>query len=213
MTKKTINVLGDTHREQWHSVVHMLRQLGGDMTREGRSALCDEIEKYLDEVLCVTLPAVETPEQRVEMLRAKLDRPVRVAGMVKNQGEPGGGPFIIAEKDGSTSLQVLESVQINMSDDHAREALANATHFNPVDIVCCLHDYKGQSFDLLKYVDEDAGFISSKSYQGRELKALELPGLWNGAMSNWNTLFVEVPLETFNPVKVVLDLLRPAHQN
>jgi hypothetical protein len=133
--------------------------------------------------------------------------------MVKNQGEPGGGPFIIAEKDGSTSLQVLESVQINMSDDHARNALASATHFNPVDIVCCLHDYKGQSFDLLKYVDEDAGFISSKSYQGRELKALELPGLWNGAMSNWNTLFVEVPLETFNPVKVVLDLLRPAHQN
>jgi len=136
-----------------------------------------------------------------------------VAGMVKNQGEPGGGPFIIQEKDGSTSLQVLESVQINMSDDHARNALASATHFNPVDIVCCLHDYKGESFDLLKYVDEDAGFISSKSYQGRELKALELPGLWNGAMSKWNTLFVEVPLDTFNPVKVVLDLLRPAHQN
>jgi hypothetical protein len=133
--------------------------------------------------------------------------------MVKNQGEPGGGPFVIAEKDGSTSLQVLESVQINMSDDHARNALASATHFNPVDIVCCLHDYKGESFDLLKYVDEDAGFISSKSYQGRELKALELPGLWNGAMSKWNTLFVEVPLDTFNPVKVVLDLLRPAHQN
>ena len=175
--------------------------------------LCDDIEAFLKDVLCVELPAAETPKQRVEMLRAKLDRPVRVAGMVKNQGEPGGGPFIIAEKDGSTSLQVLESVQVNMSDEHARNALASATHFNPVDIVCCLHDYKGQSFDLLKYVDEDAGFISSKSYQGRELKALELPGLWNGAMSNWNTLFVEVPLETFNPVKVVLDLLRPAHQN
>ena len=175
--------------------------------------LCDDIEAFLKDVLCVELPAAKTPKQRVEMLRAKLDRPVRVAGMVKNQGEPGGGPFIIAEKDGSTSLQVLESVQVNMSDEHARNALASATHFNPVDIVCCLHDYKGQSFDLLKYVDEDAGFISSKSYQGRELKALELPGLWNGAMSNWNTLFVEVPLETFNPVKVVLDLLRPAHQN
>ena len=175
--------------------------------------LCDDIEEYLSNVLCITLPQAQTCKERVEALRAKLDRPIRVAGMVKNQGEPGGGPFIIAEKDGSTSLQVLESVQINMSDDHARNALATATHFNPVDIVCCLHDYKGQSFDLLKYVDEDAGFISSKSYQGRELKALELPGLWNGAMSNWNTLFVEVPLATFNPVKVVLDLLRPAHQN
>ncbi len=180
---------------------------------EATPALCDEIEAFLDNTLCVTLPAAADFEARVVALRAKLNRPIRVAGMVKNQGEPGGGPFIIAEKDGSTSLQVLESVQINMSDDHARECLASATHFNPVDIVCCLHDYKGQSFDLLQYVDEDAGFISSKSYQGRELKALELPGLWNGAMSNWNTLFVEVPLATFNPVKVVLDLLRPAHQN
>ncbi len=176
-------------------------------------ALCDDIEAYLKDVLCIEMPVAETPAKRVAALREKLNRPIRVAGMVKNQGEPGGGPFIIADKDGSTSLQVLESVQINMSDDHARNALANATHFNPVDIVCCLHDYKGESFDLLKYVDEDAGFISSKSYQGRELKALELPGLWNGAMSNWNTLFVEVPLATFNPVKVVLDLLRPAHQN
>lgn len=176
-------------------------------------SLCDEIEAFLDNTLCIKLPAASDCASRVEALRAKLDRPIRVAGMVKNQGEPGGGPFIIAEKDGSTSLQVLESVQINMSDDHARNALASATHFNPVDIVCCLHDYKGKSFDLLKYVDEDAGFISSKSYQGRELKALELPGLWNGAMSKWNTLFVEVPLATFNPVKVVLDLLRPAHQN
>ena len=175
--------------------------------------LCDDIEEFLKNTLCISMPQAEDCRDRVLKLREKLDRPIRVAGMVKNQGEPGGGPFIIAEKDGSTSLQVLESVQINMSDEHAREALANATHFNPVDIVCCLHDYKGQSFDLLEYVDEDAGFISSKSYQGRELKALELPGLWNGAMSKWNTLFVEVPLETFNPVKVVLDLLRPAHQN
>jgi hypothetical protein len=180
---------------------------------EAVQSLCDDIEAFLENTLCVKMPQADNCKARVEALRAKLDRPVRVAGMVKNQGEPGGGPFIIAEKDGSTSLQVLESVQINMSDDHARNALASATHFNPVDIVCCLHNYKGESFDLLQYVDEDAGFISSKSYQGRELKALELPGLWNGAMSKWNTLFVEVPLETFNPVKVVLDLLRPAHQN
>ena len=181
--------------------------------REDVQKLCDEVEAYLEKELCIKMPEASTCKARVEALREKLNRPIRVAGMVKNQGEPGGGPFIIAEKDGSTSLQVLESVQINTADMIARACLANATHFNPVDIVCCLHDYKGQSFDLLKYVDEDAGFISSKSYQGRELKALELPGLWNGAMSKWNTLFVEVPLETFNPVKVVLDLLRPAHQN
>jgi hypothetical protein len=181
--------------------------------REDVQALCDEVEAYLEHTLCIKMPVAPTCKARVEALREKLNRPIRVAGMVKNQGEPGGGPFIISEKDGSTSLQVLESVQINTADMFARAALANATHFNPVDIVCCLHDYKGESFDLLKYVDEDAGFISSKSYQGRELKALELPGLWNGAMSKWNTLFVEVPLETFNPVKVVLDLLRPAHQN
>ena len=175
--------------------------------------LCNDIEAFLDSQLCIKMPVAADCKKRVEALRAKLNRPIRVRGMVKNQGEPGGGPFVIAEKDGSTSLQVLESVQINMEDEQARGALASATHFNPVDLVCCLHDYKGESFDLLKYVDQDAGFISSKSYQGRELKALELPGLWNGAMSNWNTLFVEVPLATFNPVKVVLDLLRPAHQN
>ena len=158
------------------------------------------------------MPYAEDCKTRAIRLREKLNRPIRVCGMVRNQGEPGGGPFIIRESDGSTSLQILESVQINTADENARNALASATHFNPVDIVCCLHDYKGNSFDLLSHVDENAGFISSKSYQGRELKALELPGLWNGAMSDWNTLFVEVPLETFNPVKVVLDLLRPAHQ-
>ena len=174
--------------------------------------LCNDIQTFLEDELCISFPEFEDCRSRVEMLRKKLDRPIRVCGMVKNQGEPGGGPFLIAEKDGTTSLQVLESVQINMSDEKARTALALATHFNPVDLVCCLHNYKGESFDLLKYVDEDAGFMSSKSYQGRELKALELPGLWNGAMSDWNTMFVEVPLETFNPVKVVLDLLRPAHQ-
>lgn len=175
--------------------------------------LCDDIEDFLLKELCIRMPEAPDCKTRVQNLRKKLNRPVRVCGMVKNQGEPGGGPFIIAEKDGSTSLQILESVQINMSDEKARAALAAATHFNPVDIVCCLYDYKGNSFDLTEFVDEEAGFISSKSYQGRELKALELPGLWNGSMSDWNTMFVEVPLETFNPVKVVLDLLRPAHQN
>ena len=174
--------------------------------------LCNEVENFLDKALCVQLPLTRSVEERVALLRSKLDRPIRVCGMVRNEGEPGGGPFVIAGKDGATSLQILESVQINPDDAGAQSALARATHFNPVDLVCCLRNYKGEKFDLLKHVDPEAGFISSKSYQGRELKALELPGLWNGAMSDWNTLFVEVPLETFNPVKVVLDLLRPAHQ-
>ena len=174
--------------------------------------LCNEIENFLDKELCVQLPLSRSQAERVEMIRAKLNRPVRVCGMVRNEGEPGGGPYIIAGKDGATSLQILESVQINKEDAGAMAAMSHATHFNPVDLVCCLKDYKGGKFNLLDHVDPEAGFISSKSYQGRELKALELPGLWNGAMSDWNTLFVEVPLETFNPVKVVLDLLRPAHQ-
>lgn len=184
------------------------------MDRGVSAALLDEIEKWLDETLCIRFDSLpEDLGERAAVLRAKLDRPIRVCGMVRNLGEPGGGPFIIKGADGSTSLQILESVQINMDDPKAAAALAGATHFNPVDLVCCLRNYKGKKFDLVKYVDPDAGFISFKSYQGRELKALELPGLWNGAMSNWNTLFVEVPVETFNPVKVVLDLLREAHQN
>lgn len=174
-------------------------------------SLCNDIEEFLRDKLCITIAPAKDCKERVKLLREKLNRPIRVCGMVRNQGEPGGGPFIIEEKDGSTSLQILESVQIDKSNAEASAALACATHFNPVDIVCCLHDVNGNPFKLLEHVDDEAGFISSKSFQGRELKALELPGLWNGAMSKWNTLFVEVPLETFNPVKTVVDLLRPAH--
>lgn len=175
-------------------------------------ALCNEIEDFLAKELCITIPEQKNCKERALALREKLDRPIRVCGMVKNEGEPGGGPFIIREKDGSTSLQILEGAQINMEDEHAVASLKSATHFNPVDLVCCLKNHNGESFDLTQYVDEETGLISSKSYQGRELKALELPGLWNGSMSKWNTLFVEVPIDTFNPVKIVLDLLRPSHQ-
>jgi len=176
---------------------------------EPSDAMCDEIEAFLDNELCVKMPPAS---DRVKALHDKLNRPIRVCGMVRNEGEPGGGPYIVEGRNGSTSLQILESVQINKDDPAAMDAMNHATHFNPVDLVCLLYDYKGGHFDLLKRVDPDAGFMSSKSYQGRELKALEMPGLWNGAMSDWNTIFVEVPVETFNPVKVVLDLLRPAHQ-
>lgn len=187
-----------------------LRALDGGLSWD----LLGEIESWLDSTLCVSFDSLpDKLEERAAVLRSKLDRPIRVCGMVRNLGEPGGGPFIVKGDDGSTSLQILESVQINKDDPEAAAALSRATHFNPVDIVCCLRDYKGRRFDLLEHVDPNAGFISYKSYQGRELKALELPGLWNGAMSDWNSLFVEVPLQTFNPVKVVLDLLREAHQN
>jgi len=189
-------------------IFDFLRRLDQDPSVQ----LCNEIENFLDKELCVQMPLAHNETERVQMLRAKLNRPIRVCGMVKNEGEPGGGPYVIAGKDGCTSLQILESVQINKEDAGAMAAMSRATHFNPVDLVCCLNDYKGKHFDLLRFVDSDAGFMSSKSFEGRELKALELPGLWNGAMSDWNTLFVEVPIETFNPVKVVLDLLRPAHQ-
>jgi len=176
-------------------------------------SLCNEIEEFLSSELCVTIPPQRSCKERAEALRAKLNRPIRVCGMVRNEGEPGGGPFIVRGKDGSTSLQILESVQINPDDPAAAAALKAATHFNPVDLVCLLRDSNGEKFNLTDYVDEETGFISSKSYQGRELKALELPGLWNGSMSDWNTLFVEVPASTFNPVKTVLDLLRPSHRN
>ena len=139
--------------------------------------------------------------------RAKLNRPIRVCGVVKNTGEPGGGPFLVREADGSISCQILESTQI--SDP---ELMKQSTHFNPVDLVCAIRDYEGNPFDLPRYVDPQTGFISNKSKDGKELLALELPGLWNGAMSRWNTIFVEVPVSTFNPVKTVNDLLREQHQ-
>ena len=139
--------------------------------------------------------------------RERLNRPIRVCGVVKNTGEPGGGPFLVREEDGSISRQILESSQIE-----DKSLMAKSTHFNPVDLVCSLRDAEGKHYDLPKYVDPKTGFISSKSKDGKELLALELPGLWNGAMSRWNTIFVEVPISTFNPVKTVNDLLREQHQ-
>lgn len=174
--------------------------------------LCNEIEAFLRDTLCIEMPEAKDCRDRAQALRDKLNRPIRVCGMVRNQGEPGGGPFIIRDSDGATSLQILEAAQINPDDPRSAQLLKGSTHFNPVDIVCCLEDHEGAHFDLTRHVDEETGLISRKSWHGRELKALELPGLWNGSMSDWNTLFVEVPLETFNPVKTVLDLLRPAHQ-
>lgn len=143
---------------------------------------------------------------------SKLNRPIRVCGMVENEGEPGGGPFWVRGKDEVDSLQIVEASQIDIDSDDQRTILEGATHFNPVDLVCGVRNYKRELFDLMNYTDPDTGFISIKSSGGRQLKALELPGLWNGAMANWITIFVEVPISTFNPVKSVMDLLRREHQ-
>ena len=149
---------------------------------------------------------------KIEYLREKLNRPIRVCGMVKNEGEPGGGPFWVKDKNGNQSLQIVESAQINLKDKAQKEILKNSTHFNPVDLVCGVKNYKGEKFDLEQYVDPKAAFITMKTKAGKSLKALELPGLWNGGMAFWNTIFVEVPIITFNPVKTVNDLLKAPHQ-
>lgn len=150
-------------------------------------------------------------EELYHYLKDKLNRPLRVCGMVVNEGEPGGGPFWASNADGTVSLQVVESSQIDPDSVQQQNIVKHATHFNPVDLVCGVKNYKGEKYDLTKYTDPATGFISKKSKDGKELKAQELPGLWNGAMSDWNTLFVEVPIETFNPVKTVNDLLRDQH--
>jgi len=150
--------------------------------------------------------AHENPTQE-EVLK-KLHRPMRICGVVKNEGEPGGGPFWVTNRKGETSLQIVESSQINMSNPEQKAFFDSASHFNPVDMFCCYKDVRGKFFDLNKYVDPYTGFISEKSYEGKTLKAMELPGLWNGAMADWVTVFVEVPLSTFNPVKTVFDLLK-----
>ncbi|MBR1401613.1 MAG: DUF4301 family protein [Prevotella sp.] len=188
-----------------------LRMLdGGDVDH----AKLEEMASFVENELCCKNANIKSLDDEAlkAYIRSKLNRPMRVCGVVKNVGEPGGGPFLTFNQDGTVSLQILESSQIDKSNEAYMRMFTEGTHFNPVDLVCAVKDYQGNDFDLPKFVDKSTGFISSKSKNGKELKALELPGLWNGAMSNWNTVFVEVPLSTFNPVKTVNDLLREQHQ-
>ncbi len=174
-----------------------------------------DIKKFLVQQLNVRLPLdfdKFSEKYKLDFLRESLNRPIRVCGMVINEGEPGGGPFWIKKENGRLVLQIIESPQINKKDARQKDILSSSTHFNPVDLICGVRDYKGNKFNLLDHVDPDAGFITTKSMNGEVLKALELPGLWNGAMANWISVFVEVPLTTFNPVKTVNDLLKSAHQ-
>ena len=175
----------------------------------------DKITDFLINKLNVVVPSdfnTYSFDIKVKYLQDRLNRPIRVCGMVKNEGEPGGGPFWVEDKNSNVSLQIVESAQVDTNNENQMKILKRATHFNPVDLVCGVKNYKGEPFDLTKYVDYNTAFITEKNHGGEVIKALELPGLWNGSMAFWNTIFVEVPLSTFNPVKTVNDLLRSPHQ-
>jgi hypothetical protein len=190
-----------------------VRQL---LSREVEDRLLAQMFAFLRTSLSIEPPAgveQQSRQARMAYVLSMLHRPLRVCGMVQNVGESGGGPFWVQHADGSRSVQIVETSQVDMQNTAQRAIVAAATHFNPVDLVCGVRDYQGSSFPLTQFVDPNTGFISIKSHEGRELKALELPGLWNGSMARWNTVFVEVPLSTFTPVKTVLDLLRPEHQS
>lgn len=189
-----------------------LRQLENNVPDAGLNALIIKyVEDHTGYIFSDSFFKLPDTVQRDNLFQI-LNRPIRVCGMVKNQGEPGGGPFWVKADDGSASLQILESSQFNMNDATQKEILLKSTHFNPVDLIVSFKDYKGKKFDLLKFRDPQTGFISLKSKDGKALKAFELPGLWNGSMAFWNTIFVEVPVSTFNPVKTINDLLRFEHQ-
>jgi len=181
-----------------------------ETTPEEISEMTSFVEEKLFQILPVEFHTSSFSEQ-VVYLENLLNRPIRVCGMVKNEGEPGGGPFWVIRSGNKLSLQIVESSQINLRDPWQKEIVVASTHFNPVDLVCSIKDFRGRAFDLSQFVDEETGFISIKSSEGRNLKALELPGLWNGAMADWITVFIEVPIITFNPVKTVNDLLRKEH--
>ena len=197
-----------SYQEKVFNYIHKIE------SEEFNCKLTEEIELFIKEELHYDFVKYEKMDLGVcrKRLLEILNRPIRVCGMVKNEGEPGGGPFRVIQSNGAISLQIVESSQIDPENTRQMSILKSSTHFNPVDLVCATKDYKGEKFDLLKFRDPNTGFISKKSKDGIELKAQELPGLWNGAMAKWNTIFVEVPIETFNPVKTVNDLLRPEHQ-
>ncbi|BDD04967.1 DUF4301 family protein [Aureibacter tunicatorum] len=203
-------VLGSVLVDYQNKIFSALKKLENENISDNE---LDEINTFVEEQLYVhPYDKAENKEELIAYLKQKLDRPLRVCGMVKNLGEPGGGPFWAINADESVSLHIVESAQIDLNNPVKKNIFSESTHFNPVDIACGLKNYKGEKYDLLNHIDHNAGFITKKSRNGREIIAQELPGLWNGAMSDWNTIFVEVPLITFNPVKTVNYLLRDQHQ-
>ncbi len=224
--KNIDNVVPDIFQEEecrWKKILGgMLVQIQGEVHRllralcsEPSSTQVDEAARFAREELAMLFPdefGNWSFDRKAAYLKKRLNRPIRVCGVVKNVGEPGGAPFWVRGSEGTLSLQIVEKAQVDMNDDGQKQMWESSTHFNPVDIVCGVRDFEGRPFDLARFVDADAVFISKKSKDGKELKALELPGLWNGSMSDWITVAVDVPRETFNPVKTVFDLLDPAHQ-
>ena len=175
----------------------------------------EEITKFLAEKLNIVISSQfekYASKHKIEYLKSKINRPIRVCGMVKNESEPGGGPFWVKHDNGEVSLQIVEASQVDMSLKNQKAIMTNATHFNPVDIVCGVKNYKGEAYDLEQFIDSNTYFVTTKTKYGQKLKTLERPGLWNGSMADWNTIFVEVPIITFNPVKTVNDLLKFTHQ-
>lgn len=225
--KNIDNVVPDTHRG---ATIQYKKVLGGTLVavKQKINTYCEllssnkgiseekyeEMISFLRNVLCITNDNTSEMDevQKKDYIFRKLNRPLRVCGMVRNEGEPGGGPFLVYNWDGTISPQILESSQIDPNNKESQKMLKESTHFNPVDLAVSTKNWKGEKYNLAEYVDKSTGFISEKSREGVEIKALELPGLWNGAMSDWNTIFIEVPAQTFNPVKTVNDLLREAHQ-
>ncbi len=210
--KKALAGILLTLQEQIFSYQKILHERQADTLDSGFYA---ELANFLENILNITPPPNLLRSNKTELhhyLSQKINRPLRVSGMVKNLGEPGGGPFFAVNNDNSVSLQIVESSQIDFDDPEQAAIARQATHFNPVDLVCAIKNYEGKKYNLREFTDPGTGLITQKSYDGKELKAQELPGLWNGSMSDWNTLFVEVPIETFSPVKTVNDLLRKEHQ-
>lgn len=221
--KNIDNVVPDHLKEP---TVHWKKVLGGillslrekvfyfleNLRKNPSSELINEALLFVEQEFHYNFKKSGNQKEFIDFLIDKLDRPIRVCGMVKNEGEPGGGPFWVRQTDGTLSLQIVELSQINQKDAEQWEIVRKSTHFNPVDLVCSIRKPDGTNYELPKFRDPQTGFISVKSKDGKELKALELPGLWNGSMAGWNTVFVDVPLATFNPVKTVFDLLRDAHQ-
>jgi hypothetical protein len=206
-------VLGGILLEVRSKIFYYLKQLTGEERVE--KTRLDSMVTYLHERLGVAIPdRLDSwdASNLKKWLIHKMDRPIRVCGMVRNEGEPGGGPFYVKHDSGEITLQIVESSQIDLDDPEKAALVRQSTHFNPVDLVCCTKNFNGEKFNLTQYVDHNTGFISEKSVGGRNLKALELPGLWNGAMAQWLTLFVEVPVSTFSPVKTVFDLMRSEHR-
>jgi hypothetical protein len=206
-------VLGGLLLEVRSKIFYYLTQLKGEEKME--KTRLDSMVTYLHERLGIAIPEMLKSwdiSQLKSWLISTIDRPIRVCGMVRNEGEPGGGPFYVRSESGEVSLQIVESSQIDMKDPVKADLVNQSTHFNPVDLVCSLRDFRGEKFSLNAYVDQNTGFISEKSLGGKPLKALELPGLWNGSMAGWLTLFAEVPIETFSPVKTVFDLVRKEHR-